>query len=68
MTQNPLLIGHGLPPFAEIKAEHVEPAVTTLLTELEQQVSDLETNLKPTWTDFVEPLTQLEEKLMWTWG
>lgn len=68
MTQNPLLIGQGLPPFAAIKPEQVEPAVTTLLTELEQQVSDLEANLQPTWAEFVEPLTRLEEKLMWTWG
>lgn len=68
MNQNPLLIGQGLPPFGEIQAVHVEPAVTTILTELETAVSDLEANIIPTWADFIEPLTLLEERLSWTWG
>ena len=33
MSTNPLLETHELPPFAEIRAEHVEPAVETLLGE-----------------------------------
>ena len=68
MTQNPLLIGHGLPPFEQVKAEQVEPAMTQILSELETAVSDLEANLQPTWEAFIEPLTRMEEKLMWTWG
>ncbi|OKH18438.1 M3 family metallopeptidase [[Limnothrix rosea] IAM M-220] len=68
MSQNPLLIGHGLPPFEQVKAEHVEPAVTQILAELETSVNELEANIKPTWEDFIEPLTRMEEKLMWTWG
>jgi oligopeptidase A len=68
MSQNPLLIGQGLPPFTEIKAEHVEPAMTQILAELETAVTELEANLVPTWAEFIEPLTRLEEKLSWTWG
>jgi oligopeptidase A len=30
VTDNPLLIGKGLPPFEAIKPEHVVPAVTQL--------------------------------------
>jgi oligopeptidase A len=68
MTNNPLLIGKGLPPFGEIKPDHVVPAIKQLLAELDQQLTDLEKNLTPTWSGLVEPLTQLEEKLNWSWG
>ena len=68
ITKNPLLIGKGLPPFDEIKAEQVEPAITQLLKELAEGVSKLEQDVTPTWTGLVEPLTELEERLSWSWG
>jgi oligopeptidase A len=68
MTDNPLLIGKGLPPFAAIEAECIEPAITEILAELEQKLPELEQNFTPTWSGLVEPLTQLEEKLGWSWG
>jgi oligopeptidase A len=68
ITKNPLLIGKGLPPFNEIKAEQVVPAITQLLQELDEGVSKLEENVTPTWSGVVEPLTQLEEGLSWSWG
>jgi oligopeptidase A len=68
VTNNPLLIGKGLPPFDEIKAEHIVPAIEQLLAELEIELANLEANVTPTWTDLVEPLTQIEERLTWSWG
>ena len=68
MTKNPLLVGKGLPPFSEIKAEHVEPAITQILKEIEEGVDKLEENITPTWSGLVEPLTELEERLGWSWG
>jgi len=68
ITKNPLLIGKGLPPFDEIKAEHVVPAVTQILEELDEGVGKLEKNVTPTWSGLVEPLTELEERLGWSWG
>ncbi len=68
ITKNPLLIGKGLPPFNEIKAEQVVPAMTQLLKELEGEVSNLENNVTPTWSGLVEPLTAIEERLGWSWG
>lgn len=68
ITKNPLLIGKGLPPFNEIKAEHVVPAMTQLLKELASEVGKLEDNVTPTWSGLVEPLTKLEERLGWSWG
>lgn len=67
-SENPLLIGQGLPPFDRIETIHVVPAMTQLLTELEQRLSDLEVSVTPTWQGLVEPLTQLEERLTWSWG
>ena len=67
-TKNPLLIGKGLPPFKEIKAEHVVPAMTQILKELDEGVSKLEENVTPTWSGLVEPLTEIEERLNWSWG
>ena len=68
IIKNPLLIGKGLPPFDEIKAEQVEPAITQILKELEEGISKLEDNVTPTWSGLVEPLTELEERLGWSWG
>ena len=68
ITKNPLLIGKGLPPFNEIKAEHVVPAITQILQELDEGISKLEENVTPTWSGLVEPLTELEERLGWSWG
>ena len=68
ITANPLLIGQGLPPFEKIKADHVIPAITELLKELDGELTELEANLIPTWTGVVEPLTKIEEKLSWSWG
>ena len=67
-TKNPLLIGKGLPPFNEIKAEQVVPAMTQILAELDQRVSKLEEDVTPTWSGLVEPLTEIEERLNWSWG
>jgi len=68
ITKNPLLIGKGLPPFNEIEAEQVVPAMTQILQELDEGISKLEENVTPTWAGLVEPLTELEERLGWSWG
>ncbi|MBW4489052.1 MAG: M3 family metallopeptidase [Trichocoleus desertorum ATA4-8-CV12] len=68
LTQNPLLIGQGLPPFDAIKPEHVVPGITQLLQELEQELATLEANVQPTWSSLVEPLDRLSDRIGWSWG
>ncbi|GAB4224653.1 MAG: M3 family metallopeptidase [Stanieria sp.] len=68
ITNNPLLIGKGLPPFDKIEPSHVVPAITELLKELDADLIHLEANVTPTWEGLVEPLTTMEEKLGWSWG
>jgi oligopeptidase A len=65
---NPLLICQGLPPFDQIEPQHIVPAMTQLLQELDEELSALEGNVVPTWSGLVEPLEQLEERLNWSWG
>jgi len=65
---NPLLIGEGLPPFDEIQPEQVVPGITELLDALQKDLAHLEFTVKPTWEDLVEPLTEIEERLTWSWG
>jgi oligopeptidase A len=65
---NPLLQGHGLPPFEQIQPEHVVPAITQLLSELQADLTHLEASLVPTWEGLVQPLEKLEEKASWSWG
>ncbi|HEY9817042.1 MAG TPA: M3 family metallopeptidase [Candidatus Obscuribacterales bacterium] len=66
--ENPLLIGYGLPPFDRIQPEHVVPAITQLLTELDEELAYLEDRGTPTWSGLIEPLTHIEERLSWSWG
>ena len=68
ITKNPLLIGKGLPPFNEIEAGQVVPAMTQLLKELDEEVTQLEANVIPSWSGLVEPLTAIDERLGWSWG
>ena len=68
ITENPLLIGKGLPPFEAIQPEQVEPAFESLLTKLDSQLTELEASVTPTWSGLVEPLTRLTEPLGWSWG
>ncbi|MBE9077748.1 M3 family metallopeptidase [Romeria aff. gracilis LEGE 07310] len=67
-TMNPLLIGSGLPPFGDIRPEHIEPGIAQLLSQLESSLESLEATVEPTWAGLVEALTQMSERLSWSWG
>lgn len=65
---NPLLGNLGLPKFEIINAEHVEPAVTEMLTKADQQFAAIEANAEPTWNGLIKPLESLERFISATWG
>lgn len=67
-TANPLLAGKGLPPFDQIRPEHVVPAMTELLAKATDALTHLETNIEPTWEGLIEPLEALTEPVFWAWG
>ena len=66
---NPLLDFSGLPRFAEIKPEHVAPAIEQLLAEnralVERLLSDA---APPTWQNFVAPMENANERVSRAWG
>ncbi len=66
---NPLLDFSGLPRFAEIKTEHVTPAVEELLTRNRALTAKLLADTTPpTWQNFVQPFEDAHEHLSRAWG
>jgi oligopeptidase A len=66
---NPLLDHSGLPRFAEIKPEHVTPAVDELLARNRAlTVKLLADNTAPSWQNFVQPFEDANEQLSRAWG
>jgi len=66
---NPLLDFSGLPRFAEIKPEHVSPAIEQLLASNRALVSTLTADASaPTWMSFVLPLEDSNEHLSRAWS
>jgi oligopeptidase A len=66
---NPLLDFSGLPRFAEIKPEHVAPAIGQLLAENRALITRLlADDAQPTWQSFVLPMEDANERLSRAWG
>ncbi len=64
---NPLLDFSGLPRFAELKPEHVAPAIDQLLAEGRSTVAAV-AQAAPTWEAFVAPLEDANERIGRAWG
>ncbi|HEX5768600.1 MAG TPA: M3 family metallopeptidase [Burkholderiales bacterium] len=64
---NPLLDFSGLPRFAEIRPEHVTPAIELLLSDARSTVKASE-NAAAEWDAFVAPLEDANERLGRAWG
>ena len=66
---NPLLDFSALPRFSQIKPEHVIPAVDQLLAENKTLVDALAAAADaPTWSTFVQPMEDANERLSRAWG
>ncbi|MFZ2524836.1 MAG: oligopeptidase A, partial [Candidatus Ferrigenium altingense] len=66
---NPLLDFTGLPRFAEIKPEHVAPAMEQLLAENRALIARLlSDSAPPTWQYFIVPMEDANERLSRAWG
>ena len=66
---NPLLDFSGLPRFAQIKPEHVAPAIEQLLAENRALIAQLlADDAPPTWDTFVRPMEDANERLARAWG
>ena len=69
LASNPLLDFSGLPRFAELKPEHIAPAVERLLSEARAVIAEITPDaVPPTWDRFVRPLEDASERLSRAWG
>src|SRR5205823_6308220 len=64
---NPLLDFSGLPRFAELKPEHVSPAVEQLLADGRATIERV-LGASPRWESFVAPLEDANERIGRAWG
>jgi oligopeptidase A len=65
--KNPLLDFSGLPRFADIKPEHVAPAMDQLLAD-GRATTEAAVKAKPAWDQFVAPLEDANERIGRAWG
>ncbi|MED6218360.1 hypothetical protein PIB30_026052 [Stylosanthes scabra] len=65
---NPLLQDFEFPPFDAVQAQHVRPAIRTLLAQLDRELEELERNVEPSWPKLVEPLEKIVDSLVVVWG
>jgi oligopeptidase A len=72
MTTNPLLDFSGLPDFTSITADHIEPAVATVLQanaeQLQQVLDDPANSAAPVWQSLMLPLDEMEDRLGKVWS
>lgn len=67
--QNPLQQDYPLPPFTQIAAEHIQPALTAAISKARQDVEQLLTNLdEPTWENLVVPMEELDVSIDKVWS
>jgi len=67
MKNNPLLDFSGLPRFAELKPEHVAPAIDQLLADGRAAIQKVLSSAV-TWDAFVAPLDDANERIGRAWG
>ena len=70
LLHNPLItFGRGIPAYAEVKPEHIDPAISHLLKEAESAVHKAtDANTPCTWNALAEPLEDATESLGRSWG
>ncbi|MDH0142906.1 oligopeptidase A [Aquipseudomonas alcaligenes] len=67
---NPLLQDFDLPPYSQIKPEHVEPAVEQILADSREAIAELlkTQQASPSWDGLVLALDELNARLGRAWG
>jgi oligopeptidase A len=66
---NPLLELQDLPPFSQIRPEHAEPAIDTLLARNRQGIEQLlQANDHYTWDNLIRPMEDQEDRLSRAWS
>jgi oligopeptidase A len=66
---NPLLNRQQLPPFSQIKPEHIVPAIEQVLNDNRTQIAHLiDTVASHTWDNFIQPINELNDRFERIWS
>lgn len=65
---NSLLNIQGLPPFSQIKPEHIQPAIEKRIQECRDTIEQVLKQPHFTWENFILPLTEVSDRLSCTWS
>lgn len=68
LPANPLLAEATLPPFADIRPEHIEPAIRELLQDFRARLAALAGIAEPTFATVVVPLEEMRHRLARIWS
>jgi oligopeptidase A len=66
--ENPLLGQEPLPPFAQIRPEHVEPGMREMLAQGRARIEQLSALDKPTFATVIAPLEDLQHRVSRAWS
>ncbi|MBO0244046.1 MULTISPECIES: oligopeptidase A [unclassified Vibrio] len=66
---NPLLTFTDLPPFSQIKPEHIKPAVEEAIADCRAKIDEvLQDNAHPTWDSVIAPIEEADDRLSRIWS
>ncbi|PFG45625.1 oligopeptidase A [Vibrio sp. ES.051] len=66
---NPLLTFTDLPPFSQIKPEHIKPAVEQAIADCRAKIDEvLKDNANPTWDSVIAPIEEADDRLSRIWS
>ncbi|KOO02985.1 oligopeptidase A [Vibrio nereis] len=66
---NPLLTFTDLPPFSQIKPEHVKPAVEQAIADCRAKIEQvLKDNAAPSWENVIAPIEEVDDRLSRIWS
>lgn len=66
---NPLLSMDGLPPFSQIKPEHVRPVIEQAIADCKARIAEVLKQSEPqTWDSLVAPLEEVDDRLGRIWS
>lgn len=66
---NPLLTFTDLPPFSQIKPEHIKPAVEQAIADCRAKIDEvLKDNAHPTWDSVIAPIEEADDRLSRIWS
>ena len=66
---NPLLTFTDLPPFSQIKPEHIKPAIEHVIDDCRAKIEQvLADNAEPTWENVIAPIEEADDRLGRVWS